>query len=127
MNNPKSLFVWQKSRELVKDIYVITKKFPKEELFGLTLQLRRAVVSIISNIAEGAGRSTNNDFAHFLDIAQGSAYEAETQIILIFDLEYICKEDFDFLNNKIIEIQKMINKLTQKVREKNNLCPVSNN
>ena len=118
MNNPKSLFVWQKSRELVKEIYVITKKIPKEELFGLTSQLRRAVISIISNIAEGAGRGTNNDFAHFLDIAQGSAYEVETQIILAFDLEYINQQEFESLNNKVIEIQKMINKLTLKIRQK---------
>ncbi|MDR0829877.1 MAG: four helix bundle protein [Prevotellaceae bacterium] len=120
MNNPKALSVWHKSKEFVKEIYLITKKFPKEELFALSMQLRRAVVSIVSNIAEGAGRNTNNDFAHFLDIAQGSAYEVETQIIVSFELDYINNDEFTFLNNKIIEIQKMIHGLTIKVRANKN-------
>jgi len=118
MNNFKKLIVWQKAREFVKDIYILTKKFPKEEQFGLTSQIRRAVVSIVSNIAEGSGRGTDNDFAHFLDLAQGSAYEVETQIILSFDLNYIMIEEFKIVNDKIQEIQKMINKLTYSLRNK---------
>ena len=118
MNNFKKLIVWQKAREFVKDIYILTKKFPKEEQFGLTSQIRRAVVSIVSNIAEGSGRGTDNDFAHFLDLAQGSAYEVETQIILSLDLNYILVEEFTIVNDKIQEIQKMINKLTSSLRNK---------
>jgi len=118
MNNFKKLIVWQKSRELVKDIYLITKKFPKEEIFGLTSQIRRATVSIALNIVEGSGRGTDKEFARFLDIAFGSALEVEAQIILSSDLEFITNEEYDILNLKIEEIQKMINKLTNSLRNK---------
>jgi len=118
MNNFKKLIVWQRAREFVKDIYILTKKFPNDEQFGLTSQIRRAVISIVSNIAEGSGRGSNKDFAHFLDIAQGSAYELETQIILAFDLDYISKEEFTLSSNKINEIQKMIHKLAESFRHK---------
>jgi four helix bundle protein len=118
MNNFKKLIVWQKSRELVKDIYLITKEFPKEELFGLTSQIRRATISIALNIAEGSGRGTDKDFAHFLDIAFGSALEVEAQIILSSDLEFITNNECDILNLKIQEIQKMIKKLTDSMRNK---------
>jgi len=118
MNNFKKLIVWQKARKFVKDVYILTKKFPKEEHFGLTSQIRRAAVSIVSNIAEGSGRGTANDFARFLDIAQGSAYEVETQILLSFDLDYITIEEFTISNDKIQEIQKMINKLTHSLRNR---------
>ena len=118
MNNFKKLIVWQKAREFVKDMYLITKNFPKEELFGLTAQIRRATVSIALNIAEGSGRGTNADFARFLDIAFGSAFEVEAQIILSFDLEFITDEEYNVLNLKIQEIQKMINKLADSLRNK---------
>jgi four helix bundle protein len=113
MNNFKKLIVWQKARELVRYIYVLTKQFPQEELLGLTAQIRRATISIALNIAEGSGRGTNKDFAHFLDIAFGSAYEVEAQIILSLDLEFITLEDYNTANEKIQEIQeiqKMIKK-----------------
>ncbi|MDR1543137.1 MAG: four helix bundle protein [Prevotellaceae bacterium] len=116
MNNPKSLLVWQKSIYFVKEIYLITAEFPKEESFALSQQLRRAAISISSNIAEGSGRGTNSEFAHFLDIAQGSAYEIETQLIIANLLNYIDKNEFDKLNAFIIEIQKMLNGLIHKVR-----------
>jgi len=118
MNNFKKLIIWQKARELVKDVYLITRKFPKEELFGLTSQIRRATVSIALNIVEGSGRGTNKDFAHFLDVAFGSALEVEAQIILSLDLEFITNEEYDILNLKIQEIQKMIKKLTDSLRNK---------
>ncbi|MDR0874065.1 MAG: four helix bundle protein [Prevotellaceae bacterium] len=108
MHNFKELIVWQKARTIVKDIYILTKKYPKEELFGLTQQIRRAVVSIPSNIAEGAGRGTNADFARFLDIANGSACEVETQLYLSLDLEYITQTEFDEINNKLQNIEKLI-------------------
>ena len=116
MNNFKKLIVWQRAREFVKDIYQVTGKFPKEELFGLTSQIRRATISIALNIVEGSGRGTNKDFAHFLDVAFGSALEVEAQIILSLDLEFITNEESDILNLKIQEIQKMIKKLTDSLR-----------
>ena len=118
MNNFKKLIVWQRAREFVKDIYQITRKFPKEELFGLTSQIRRASISIALNIVEGSGRGTNKDFAHFLDIAFGSSLEVEAQIILSLDLGFISSEEYDALNIKIQEIQKMINKLADSLRNK---------
>ena len=108
MHNFKELIVWQKARKIVKDIYLLTKKYPKEELFGLTQQIRRAAVSIPSNIAEGSGRGTNADFARFLDIANGSACEVETQLYLSLDLEYISQTEFDDVNNKLQDIEKLI-------------------
>ena len=118
MNNFKKLIVWQKAREFVKDVYILTKKFPKEEQFGLTSQIRRAVISIVSNIAEGSGRGSDKEFAHFLSIAQGSAYEAETQITLSFDLNFITIEELTNSSDKIQEIEKMINKLASSLRQK---------
>ena len=117
MNNFKKLIVWQKAREFVKDIYQITRTFPKEELFGLTSQIRRATISIALNIVEGSGRGTDKDFAHFLDIAFGSALEVEAQIILSLDLEFITTEEYNILTLKIQEIQKMIKKLTDSLRK----------
>jgi four helix bundle protein len=86
------LDVWMKSRDLVKDIYQITKEFPKEELFGLTSQMRRSAISIPSNIAEGIGRNTSKDTIRFLFIAKGSLYELETQLYLSFDLNFISEK-----------------------------------
>ena len=115
MHNFKELIVWQKARSVVKDIYLLTKKYPREELFGLTQQLRKSSVSIPSNIAEGSGRGTNADFAHFLDIANGSACEAETQIYLSLDLEYITQKEFDDVNSQLQVIQKLIFNLKKKL------------
>jgi len=92
MKSFTELDVWQKSRELVKLVYQITLLFPKEEIYGLTNQLRRSVVSVPSNIAEGNGRQSNKETMHFLYIAKGSLYEVETQLYLSNDLEYISEE-----------------------------------
>jgi four helix bundle protein len=108
MHQFKELKVWQKGRELVKSIYLTTHKFPKEELFGITSQMRRSCVSIQTNIAEGCGRNTDTELNRFFDIANGSAYELETLVILSYDLEYITLEEFEFFNNKLNEIQRMI-------------------
>jgi four helix bundle protein len=89
----RDLIAWQKPRILARNIYMATKGLPKEEQFGLVSQLRRAAVSIASNIAEGKGRGTKRDFCHFLMQARGSLYELETQIELANDLEYF--EDGD--------------------------------
>lgn len=89
MHNYREIKIWQKARILVKDVYKVTKQFPSEELYGLTSQTRRAVVSVPTNIAEGAGRGTDKDFSRFLDIARGSLFELETLMILASDLEFI--------------------------------------
>ena len=108
MHNFKELKIWNLSRHFVKDVYLLTKQFPEDERFGLTQQVRRAAVSIPSNIAEGSGRGSDKEFSHFLDIANGSAFEVETQLILSLDLEYISQAEFDPLNEKLQIIEKMI-------------------
>jgi len=111
MHNYKELKVWQKSRELVKFIYQFTKKYPKEEMFSLTSQIRRSVVSIPSNIAEGAGHTSKKEFSRFLEIAYASTCELDTQIILTYDLDFIHVEELNTSASYIEEIQKMLNGL----------------
>ncbi|MFZ4928332.1 four helix bundle protein [Chryseobacterium sp. Mn2064] len=113
MHNFRDLEVWKKSILLCKHYYIVSKDFPKDELFGLTSQSRRSLYSIPSNIAEGAGRDTNPQFCQFLNIALGSSFEFETQIIIANDLEFIKKNDFDLLMTEIRHIQNMIIKLKQ--------------
>lgn len=108
IKNFKNLSIWQRSRRFVKTIYLGTNDFPKDEMFGLTSQMRRAAISIPSNIAEGSGRRTNKDLSRFLDIAVGSTCEIETQLYLAFDLEYMSKEEAKILVDEIVEIRKMI-------------------
>ncbi len=91
MHKYKELKVWQKGRELVKFIYELTNKFPKEEIYSLTSQIRRATISIPSNIAEGAGHFSNKEFSRFLEIAYASSCELDTQIILSFDSDLLIK------------------------------------
>ncbi len=107
-HNYKNLEVWKKARKLVKDVYVVTRKFPADERFGLTSQFRRAVVSISLNISEGSGRNTNKDFSHFIDIAFGSALEVENLIFLSYDLDFISQKVHDELVEKVTEIQRML-------------------
>ncbi len=115
MHRFRQLTSWQKSRTFVKDIYDLTKSFPKEEIYGLTSQLRRASVSIPTNIAEGAGRKTNPQFSHFLNFALGSAIEVENLLILSNDLKFISDENLTINEAKCIEIQKMIYGLMSKL------------
>ncbi|MFA5991157.1 MAG: four helix bundle protein [Candidatus Doudnabacteria bacterium] len=102
------LIVWQKGHGLVLEIYKITKNFPKEELFGLTSQLRRAIVSITSNIAEGFSRASYKDKAHFYNMALGSLTEVQNQLLIGRDLGYIKSEEFKQLADQTIEVQKML-------------------
>ena len=108
MHQFKELKVWQKGREFVKDIYLATRNFPKDELFGITSQMRRSAVSIPTNIAEGCGRNTDADLSRFFDIANGSAFELETLAILSFDLDFLSQEEFNRFDKKLNEIQRMI-------------------
>ena len=118
MHNFRELDVWKKARALTGSIYKLTASFPKHEQYGLVSQMQRAAVSIPSNIAEGAGRTTPNDFCHFLDMAKGSSFELETQIIIAYDLGYINKEQVKQLVLTIHEIQKMIFGLKKKLQIK---------
>ncbi len=108
MHNYKEMKIWQKARTLVKAVYEITEKLPKDELYGLTSQIRRAVVSVPANIAEGAGRGTDRDFGHFLNIARGSLFELDTLLILAKDLEYISESELGTVSEMISEIIKMM-------------------
>ena len=111
MNYFKELKVWQKAIELVTNTYLKTQSFPKEEIYGLTSQIRRCAISIPSNIAEGCGRKTEKDFNNFLGISLGSAFEFETQLIICKNLDFIKTEVFTFLEAEIQHIQNMIIKL----------------
>ncbi len=108
IRNFHTLNIWKRSRAFVKSIYETTKAFPVDEKFGLTSQIRRAAVSIPSNIAEGCGRQTEKELKRFLDIALGSACEVETQIFLSNDLDFISNEKFTALIDEITQIRKMI-------------------
>ncbi|MCB0537590.1 MAG: four helix bundle protein [Bacteroidetes bacterium] len=107
-HNYKKLLIWQEARVLVKEIYLISKSFPEDERFGLTSQIRRAIVSVSLNIVEGSGRVSDKDFANFLNMAYTSLLEVEGILILIVDLEYYKEFELDSLNNKIEELLKMI-------------------
>ena len=111
-NSYRDLIVWQKSMKLSKEIYLLTKTFPKEEFYGLTSQIRRCAISIPSNIAEGKGRNSDKEFIRFLQVALGSVYELQTQLELSLQLNYI--DNIDDLLNLSIEIEKMINTLITK-------------
>lgn len=103
----KELDIWIQARVLVKTVYVLTKSFPKDEQFSLTSQVRRCVISIPSNIAEGCGRQSNKETIHFLQIARGSLFELETQLILAEDLNYI--SDIDIVLKEIERVKKLLN------------------
>ena len=108
MRDFHKLLIWQKSHQFVLKVYDVSKSFPNEELFGLTSQIRRAASSIPTNIAEGCGRATNKDFAHFLQISIASASEVEYELLLANDLNYINEHDYQTLKEEIITIRKMI-------------------
>ena len=111
----KDLIVWQKSMDLVEMVYQATKVFPKEELYGLTNQLRRAAVSVPSNLAEGQARNSTAEFRNFLSISRGSLAEVETQLLIAERLRYLQPEQLTPIMNLQIEINKMINALMGKL------------
>ena len=108
MRDFKKIQVWQKAHTFVLAIYKMTESFPDEERFGLTSQIRRAAASIPTNIAEGAGRDTQKEFARFVQIATGSASEVEYQLLLSHELGYLPTEQYTALEATITEIQKML-------------------
>ena len=111
MHNFKELKVWKAGIELCKVIFVLTKAFPPEEKFGLISQMTRSAVSIPSNIAEGCGRKSNKELYQFLNVALGSSFELETQVIIAREFNYVTIERSETICASIVEIQKMINGL----------------
>ena len=116
MANFKELLVWQKSIELVTEIYRTTDAFPKDETFGLRSQIRRASVSIPSNIAEGNSRRSKPDYLQFLKISRGSCAEVETQLIISRNLNFLNEANYLKLNQDITEISKMLNGLINSLK-----------
>ena len=118
LKNYKELKVWQKAYQLCIAIYKITKHFPKEEMYGLTSQIRRSAVSVPSNIAEGYGRKSTLEYMQSLYIAYGSHCELETQVMLSNDLGFIKTEDFEVLQKEIGEVERMLKALIKSLQSK---------
>ena len=111
----KDLLVWQKGIALAKEVYAVTSRFPSEEKFGLISQMRRAAVSVPSNIAEGHARSTRGEYLQFLSHAEGSLAELDTQVRIAKELAYCSSEDSSLLSAQILELQKMLKSLRAKL------------
>ncbi len=120
MHNIKELKLWNKSIDLAVDIYRLSANFPSDERFGLVSQVRRAAVSIPSNVSEGAGRNTDGEFLSFLGIANGSSYELQTQITIAHRLGFIDDMQHEVHFDKIDELQKMNYKLQKAIRNRRN-------
>jgi four helix bundle protein len=116
MKDFKELKVWSKAHELTIAIYGLTRTFPREEIYGLTSQVRRSAASIAANIAEGCGRRSDGELARFLQIARGSASETEYHLLLAKDLRFLSESDYQSTEKKIIEVQRMLTSLVQKVQ-----------
>ena len=114
----KDLIVWQKSIELVKEIYRITEMLPKSEIYALISQMRRAAISVSSNIAEGYGRRSLKEYVQFYSIAYGSALELETQLLISKELQFITEKDFVRCENLLIEVLKMLHSMLYTMNSK---------
>src|SRR5687768_9393816 len=116
MKDFRDLKVWEKSHQAVLEIYRLTRQFPKDELYGVTSQIRRAAVSVPTIIAEGCGRGSDPDFARFLQMAMGSASEVDYLTLLCRDLEYLNDEDYGPLSAAVSEVKRMLTGLSLRVR-----------
>jgi four helix bundle protein len=112
----KELKVWAKSHQLTLRAYEISRSFPREEMYGLTSQLRRSAVSICANVAEGCGRRSDGEFTRFLQIARGSASELEYHPLLARDLHFMADAEFRRIEQQVLEVQRMLTSLVQRVR-----------
>jgi four helix bundle protein len=119
INSFTDLIVWQKGHKFVLDIYKLTEDFPASENFGLTSQLRRAAVSVTSNITEGFERKSGKELVQFLALARGSLAEIQNQLVISRDIGYISNEQFDRFANQSIEIHKLLNGFIKSVRSRN--------
>ena len=118
MQDYRKLVVWQKSHEIVLEMYRLTKRLPSEERFGMVSQMRRAAVSVAANIVEGCGRGSDPDFARFLQQALGSALEIDYFCLLAKDLGYVAQEQIDLICSRIVEVRRMLLKLIETVRNR---------
>jgi len=116
MKDFKELKVWAKAHELTVAIYSLTRTFPKDEIYGLTSQVRRSAASIGTNIAEGCGRRSDGEFCRFLQIARGSASETEYHLLLAKDLRFISESEYHSTEQQILEVQRMLTSLVQRVQ-----------
>jgi four helix bundle protein len=112
----RNLKVWERAHALTLDVYKASKSFPREEMYGLTSQMRRASASIAANIAEGSRRNGDAEFARFLQMAAGSASEVEYHLLLSRDLELLERSDFQRLTNQVVEVKRMLASLMRKLR-----------
>jgi four helix bundle protein len=117
MRDFHGLVVWQKAHALTIKVYQLTKRFPDDERFGLTSQIRRSAASIGTNLAEGCGRGGEQEFARFVQIAMGSASEVEYQVLLAKDLGYLSSDEFETLTESIQEVKRMLASLQRAARE----------
>lgn len=117
MQDYKKLIVWQKAHQNVLDVYKLTIGFPKEEVYGITSQVRRAIISVANNIVEGAGKFTDKDFANFLQIALGSCQESEYLLMLSFELKFIDKKNYDTIISQNGEVKAMLISLIKRLRK----------
>ena len=122
MHNFRKLDIWIKSVNFVTEIYRVTESLPSKEKYGLISQLERASVSIPTNIAEGSAKTSNKDFARFLEMSIGSAYEVETELLVSYNLEYINKDSYEKLQNELVILEKMLtafkNQLNQTIEHR---------
>ena len=116
MNDFKKLAVWNKSHDLTLKVYRLTANYPREELYGLTSQMRRSSASIPTNIAEGFGRSGDRERARYLEIAMGSANELEYHLILSRDLELLNESEFGMMNRDVVEVRRMMTSLRKTLK-----------
>ena len=116
MKDFRKLLVWEKSHKLTLDIYRVTSLFPREELYGLTSQIRRASVSIPANIAEGCGRDSEGELLRFMRIAMGSSSELECELLLAQDLGFISDVEFNKIQGDLVEVRKMLNAFIQRLK-----------
>jgi four helix bundle protein len=112
----RSLKVWGKAYQLTLEVYKVTRRFPKDELYGLTSQTRRAAASVAANIAEGCGRTGSAELSRFIQIAMGSASELEFHLLLARDLELLDTREFDSLSKQVVEVKRMLTAFWQKLK-----------
>jgi four helix bundle protein len=120
MQSYKELLVWQQSMRLVAEVYRVTKLFPREEIYGLTSQLRRSAVSVPSNIAEGQGRASRGEFVQFLCTARGSLFELETQLLIAGQLSYFKPQDGTEISQQLTRVAQLLNALINSLRPSSN-------
>jgi len=116
MKDFKELKVWSKAHELTLSVYGVTRLFPRDEMYGLTAQIRRSAASIAANIAEGCGRRSDGEFARFLQIARGSASETEYHLLLARDLHFLSDVDYRATEQKALEVERMLTALVQRLQ-----------